>query len=402
MSRASAAVAAVYAVMLAGGALPTPLYVLYRERFHFSSIVLTLIFAAYVVGAFAALLFLGRLADQVGRGRVVLASIIGAAAAALLFLFVADLAMLFVARAMSGFSIGLASGACTAWIAELEHSERHRGGTLIAVGANFAGLALGPPLAGCLAEYGPAPLRLPYLVFLALLIPAAILTRRATETVDEPVTRFADLKLRPRIGVPQSLRAGFASPAATAFAMFALLGFYTALTPSLLTKALHEPSHSVAGAIVAELFLAGVAALILTRRLSSRTAMLAGLMLLLPCLALIGLAQEMRSMTLLLGGTALGGVAAALGYRGSLEVVNQIAPRRQRAELISSYLVACYAGISLPVIGIGGLTEWAGASVADIAFAAAIAVLALGALAMGWKWTPEDRSPAARPAGRDA
>jgi len=47
---------------------------------------------------------------------------------------------------------------------------------------------------------------------------------------------------------------------------------------------------------------------------------------LLPTLALLVLAQSFSSMPLLLLGMALGGIAAALGYRGSLQVVNEIAP----------------------------------------------------------------------------
>jgi len=46
-------------------------------------------------------------------------------------------------------------------------------------------------------------------------------------------------------------------------------------------------------------------------------------------------------------------LSIGLGYRGSLQVVNEIAPSRRRAELVSSYLFTCYASVSLPVIGIG-------------------------------------------------
>jgi hypothetical protein len=38
-------------------------------------------------------------------------------------------------------------------------------------------------------------------------------------------------------------------------------------------------------------------------------------------------------MPIMIAATATCGLAAALGYRGSLQVVNQIAPREQRAEV---------------------------------------------------------------------
>ena len=87
-------------------------------------------------------------------------------------------------------------------------------------------------------------------------------------------------------------------------------------------------------------------------------------------------------MPLLLAGAALGGGAAALGYRGSLQIVNQIAPENRRAELVSTYLMFCYAGVSLPVIGIGLLSALETPAFAEEIFAVVIAVFALLAIAV--------------------
>ena len=65
-----------FAVTMLGTALPTPLYVIYQVQWHFSTSLITLIFATYAVGVLAALLFAGPLSDQVGR-RPVLAAAIG-------------------------------------------------------------------------------------------------------------------------------------------------------------------------------------------------------------------------------------------------------------------------------------------------------------------------------------
>ena len=59
---------------------------------------------------------------------------------------------------------------------------------------------------------------------------------------------------------------------------------------------------------------------------------------------------------------------------------NQLAPAKQRAEIASSYFVACFVGNSLPVIGIGRLTVTLGSVAAIAIFAAIIAAVALGAL----------------------
>ena len=127
-----------------------------------------------------------------------------------------------------------------------------------------------------------------------------------------------------------------------------------------------------------------------TGRLGSRAAMFGALALLLPSLWLLVGAEVARSMPLLIFAAALGGVAGGLGYRGGLEVVNTIAPADQRSVVPSSYLVACFAGNSLPVIGIGLLSAATSSLVAHVTFAAVISVLAGMAALAGIKYAPSN------------
>jgi MFS family permease len=120
-------VAAEIAVIYALSTLPTPIYVIYRQRFHFSKIVLTLIYAAYVIGIVTTMFFLGRLSDQIGRRPVVLVSLDMAAVSAIIFLLANAAAWLFPARILSGLAIALATGASAAWIVDLNCRNRsHR------------------------------------------------------------------------------------------------------------------------------------------------------------------------------------------------------------------------------------------------------------------------------------
>jgi MFS family permease len=195
--------------------------------------------------------------------------------------------------------------------------------------------------------------------------------------------------LKPSLGVPPDLRIRFTAPAVTAFGTFALIGFYAALIPTILAQGFGLGNHAVGGAVVSELFLVAVLVMVATRRLASRTAMLGGLVLLLPSLALLVAAQFYTSMPLLIAGTALTGVAGALGYRGSLQVVNEIAPEGQRAEVVSSYMVACFVGNSIPVIGVGVMTTVWNALLASIVFAGFIGVFAVAAIIVGVRYIPK-------------
>jgi MFS family permease len=384
-----AIVAATLAVTFVGATLPTPLYPLYRHAFGFGTVTLALIYASYVVGNLLALLVFGRVSDQVGRRKVILPAIACAFVSTLAFAFATNPAWLFVARSLSGLGTGVVSGAATAWIAEILGASRKRTATSWAVAANFLGLAAGPLLAGLLAQTAPWPLRLAYIVYLPVLVVIALLLRSAPETVTKRVRSLRDLSLRPRFAIPAGIRARFVSPAVAAFATFALVGFYAALIPSLLAESLHVKAPLAAAGVVFELFVVAAATTGLTARLSPRDALLIGLALLIPSVGLLVAAQVSSSMPLLLAATALAGISGALGYRGSLEIINKIAPDDRRSEVVSSYLVTVYSGNALPVIGVGILSTFVGSVTADIAFAALIAVLGISAWTVGFKYIPQ-------------
>jgi len=393
---ALAAVAVELGVMFVGAILPTPLYPLYREAFGFSAVTLTLIYATYVLGNLAALLFFGRLADQIGRRAASLPAIAIGIASASVFAAAENTAWLFAARGLSGFSTGLASGAATAWIAELYAGRASGGAARIASAANFFGCAAGPLLGGLFAQFAFAPLRLCYFAYLVLLCGAAGAIFIPRETVLERKS-VSDVSLRPRIGVPQCIRLQFVSPAVTGFATFSLIGFYSALIPSLLGESLHQSAPLVAGGVVCELFLVAAVVILTSGKLASQAATLTALLLLVPSVWIVVGAELAHSLALLIFAAALGGLAGGLGYRGSLEVINRIAPTDRRSEVVSSYMVALFAGNSLPVIGIGLLSAAASPLTAHVIFAAVLTALAGVAMLTGIKFAPPAESAAQDP-----
>src|SRR5205814_7204240 len=98
---------------------------------------------------------------------------------------------------------------------------------------------------------------------------------------------LSEISLKPRIGIPREIRAKFVSPALTGFGIFALGGFYAALTPGLLRGALRQTNRAVVGLVIFEFFTVGAVAIALSPRMRSRASMLAGLVLLVPSLLLL-------------------------------------------------------------------------------------------------------------------
>jgi len=386
---ALAIVAAELGVMFVGAILPTPLYPLYRQAFGFSKVTLTLIYAVYVLGNLVALLFFGRLSDQIGRRIVSLPAVGFGIVSAAVFAAAASTPWLFAARALTGFSTGLASGTATAWIAELYAGARQGAAARIAAGANFFGCAAGPLLGGLLAQFSGRPLQLPFYVYLVLLFAVGIAILFAPETVAKP-KHPSEVSLRPRLGVPRNIWLPFVSPAVTGFATFALIGFYSALIPSLLADSLHSSAPTISGAVVCELFGVAAITIISTGRLKSQAAMFGALALLLPSVWLLVGAEMARSLPGLLFAAGIGGIAGGLGYRGSLEVINRIAPADRKSEVVSSYLIALFAGNSIPVIGVGVLSAVVTPLFAHVTFAAVITALAAIAALSGTKYAPAD------------
>src|ERR1700679_1881323 len=111
------AVAAAFCVNLAFSAVPTPLYVIYQHRDHFSTLMITVVYAVYAIGVIASLFLGGHVSDWVGRRRVLVPALGLNVLRAVLFLAFPSLAGLIVARVVSGVSVGLTTGTATAYLA---------------------------------------------------------------------------------------------------------------------------------------------------------------------------------------------------------------------------------------------------------------------------------------------
>lgn len=158
-------VASGFAIIVGFSAVPTPLYGLYAARDGFGPLMITVVYATYVIGVAAGLLGAGHISDWYGRRRVLIPALATAAISAVLFLVWRDLPGLMVARLVGGLAVGVTGSTATAWLSELHaagHPEANsRRAEIVATVFNFGGIGVGALIAGTLAQWVRMPLTVP-------------------------------------------------------------------------------------------------------------------------------------------------------------------------------------------------------------------------------------------------
>src|SRR6204780_275701 len=362
-------VAAAFCVNLAFPAVPTPLYAIYQQRDHFSTLMITVVYAVYAIGVIVSLFLGGHISDWVGRRRVLVPALAVNVASPALFIAFPSLAGLIVARVVSGVSVGLTTGTATAYLAELHvgagGSPTGRGPQVVATAANLGGIGIGPLGAGLLAQFLPSPLVVPYLVFGGALVALTLLIAMSPETAARPDPRP---RWRPqRVAIPAHARGTFFAATAAAAAAFAVYGVFNSLMPGFLAGTMHETAYAVAGAVAFSAFAAGAVAQIALGKAGIATTLKVSLPVLLAGLALFTV------------GGIVTGAGGGLVFRGSLVAAAGTAPPESRAEVLAGFFLGAYIGLSAPVIALGIATEYAPARDVMLVFV----VLAAAAIVAG-------------------
>jgi MFS family permease len=366
-----------FLVNMFGTTLPTPLYPLYQQRYSIGELTVTVVFAIYAFGVIAGLLLFGKLSDAIGRKPVLAVGLAFSAGSALLFVFADSLAPIYAGRILSGLSAGIFTGTATAALVDLAPDDKRRLATVIAIVVNLGGLGLGSLVAGLLGDYGSSPLRLPFVLDLGLIAAAAVALALTPETVTDRSYRFQV----GRLSVPAEVRAIFIRGATVAFAASAVAGLFGAVAPAFLGQILDEHSHALAGGLVFILFAASVLGQLAVLKLPDREALVFGCIITIAGVGLVVVALALDSLAALIASAALAGFGQGLAIGAGLAAINEQAPVERRSETASSFFVAAYVGLAVPVIGAGLAAEELGLRTAGIVFSAAVAVLVAGVLA---------------------
>jgi MFS family permease len=262
---------------------------------------------------------------------------------------------LLVWRLITGLAVGLVAGTAITYLIELRLRQNPQASAVrarnIGTAVNVGALGLGPLVAGCLAEWAPAPLTLSYIVFLALgaiaLIGLATTPETGTPAPQAPAPREGS-------GPPRASGALVAGALAT-LAAFSANGLFAGLSGLFLAVTFGRPSHALAGATLFLVFAAGVASQVATDGLAARRVFVLGTASMLIGLALLVMSVHLPtpSLTLfLVSGVSIGAGAGAV-FKGTTGLVLEATAPENRLRATSNLLIALFVGLSIPVIGAG-------------------------------------------------
>lgn len=380
-------------------AVPTPLYPVYEARFGFAAGVLGLVFAAYTPGVFLTLFVLAPQAERIGRRKLLTIGMLLTIAGSAVFLFASGVAWLALGRAVSGLAVGATTSVATAAMSDLEPYRDQHHVARVAVAANFGAFALGVLLSGIVVEYVAHAAQIVYLLPIAGSAVGLLAIRATPETaaeLGEPRTRWLQ-----RIAVPAEVRRPFWVATGGIAACYSIYGLFGALIPSYVRTGLHQPSHLVAGGIVALMFGTAAAIQLATSQIRDRRALLVGFPTLVAALLLlVGILPLANGTLVVVAATALG-AAVGLTLMGSITLIDRLAPERERGEILAGFYLAGYLALAVPTIGVAEASERIGLVRAGILFGAILAVAA-AILCVATYRTPTPPGGGGRPRGSAA
>lgn len=346
------------------------LYQRYQAQWHFSSGVLTSVFAIYALTVIGALLGLGSASDLHGRRPSVVACLTLCAVSMLMFIEARDVSWLFVARALQGLGVGIGLSSLGGMLLDV----RPLGQTaaLINTAAPNAGMAVGALGTGLLIDYAPLPTVLVYVVLLAVFLAAIPMVLALPETALDQT----GAGLLHRIGPPKDRRKDFWLFSLGSIATWAVGGFDLSLSPTVSADFLNSQSYVVDSLSIVILGVAGLITQIVCQRWSFRRSMVVGAVLLALGMSALVYSLWPRSVFLFFAGSVVLSCGWGLTSIGSFRALVALATPTSRAELVAAVYVVSYLAFSLPSVAVGFAVSHVGLRDTMVVFGVGVAILA--------------------------
>lgn len=361
----------------------TPLYSSWQQSLGFTSGVLTVIFACYIIGLLLTLTVAGQLSDHYGRKALLLPCVGLAIVAAILFDQANSIGVLMLARFLTGVSVGLVVSGGMANV--VEHAQPHHKhfASLMASVAMVAGAGTGPLLAGVVAQYFPNPIHTVFRIEIAILCVAlvALLNQRNLKLGIGSFKPRLPTVAKQNLGIVL-LGIAFFGPGITS------TSFILSLGPKLIATFLGVNSPLVTGCMAFSMFLVAVTVQFAAKEFSSRTVFSLSGIATISSMIFVWIALKTGSAPWLITSALLAGAGQGLGQLGGLSLIADNVPAQRRAEANAVFNMGGYVPAGAIPVLTGYLIDFWGVSIGISSLALSIASLASLALMQLWRRVP--------------
>ncbi len=375
--------------IVATGTVPVAMYPLYAATFHFSPAVVTLLGSATTFGVMIVVPVLGGISDAIGRRPVLVPGLLLAMLSIVGYIFANGFWLLLATRILSGFAVGLFTGAATATLADLEPNGDTRRAATHASATSVGGWALGPIIGGIFVEYGPWPLRLVFIVSLVLLLPAlyGVIAMRETMRTKRRHDFTPQLRLPPR-----GSRSLFALASLIILVAFMTASMFQALGPTMVVHLMHVKNLAIAAISVVSFVGTSAIAQMRFNAVPIKKATVLGLLIMPAGLAIVITALFTARIELFVIGALIGGFGQGLAYLGGQGIVAFVAPAKERAAIFSTYFVIVYVAGGGSAITLGIFAKQYGLHSSTITYTILASILAVSTALLTARTTIARRS----------
>lgn len=384
--------AAILFLFFVSASVPSPLFVVFQERWGFSPGMLTVAFSIYSLVLLLTLLVAGSLSDHLGRKPVIVAALAIQVASMALFLTADGIGGLLAARIVQGLSMGMVNGALSAAVIEAAPPARKALGGLLTSISPLAGLAVGAFVTGALLGLTDKAEIWVFGFLGGLFCLGAAIVLFIPETASSVPGLLRSLV--PSVHVTRSARDGFRRGLPLLLSIWALCGFVAALGPSLLRTVFGVDSGLLNGATVAVLCGAGaVSPLILCGMTPGRMAVV-GMAAVTAGVGLLLVSIGTGALALFFVGGAVAGAGLGASFSGLIQSLVSLTPAHERAELFAAIFLVSYLSLSVPPIAAGFAVPLTGFLATTEAYLGAVLVVSATATILQWLASRSRGAPA--------
>ena len=300
----------------------------------------------YFAGCIVALLVFSRLSDLIGRKKIGITTIILSMVGLILLINTHNGVTLLLARTVQGFSCGLGSSTLLVLIIESGINKNENLVSAIAGSAVLFGLAFGGFLSGTVAQFFSNNSNLTYILILLFLVIDLLGLLSGIETTD--LQKGVWKSLRPKLTLPNEVRAIFIPAAGCFIATWAFGGYFQAFSATVSKTIFNMNSPFMAAIILVSYMAPNFIGSNISNRFDSKKGQLFGIVGFMLSIIMMGIGIIYHNFIFYIIFVITASVMQGIAYSSAMNGLLNKVIKTESTGLLSIIYMVSYIGAGLP------------------------------------------------------